>query len=104
MNLYLVSSCIQQSIEVLLFCLLNQTRAGRRPAHAWFLEIDPVHERLYVCLRVCMCVCPPSRLLITSGVIWTPYDCLNKFYSCYMATVVVIVNGRGLGIGTRRRH
>ena len=29
---------------------------------------------------------------------------LNKFYSCYMATVVVIVNGRGLGIGTRRRH
>ena len=53
---------------------------------------------------VCLCVCPPPRLLITSGVIWTSYDWLNKFYSCYMATVVVIVNGRGLGIGTRRRH
>ena len=55
-----------------------------------------------VCLRVC--VCPPPRLLITRGVIWTPYDWLNKFYSCYMATVVAIVNGRGLGIDTRRRH
>ena len=27
-----------------------------------------------------------------------PYDWLNKFYSCYMATVVGIVNGCGLGI------
>ena len=48
-----------------------------------------------VCVCVCMCVCPPPRLIITSGVIWTPCDWLNKFYSCYMATVVVIVNGRG---------
>ena len=23
-------------------------------ARAWFLEIDPVRERLYVCLRVCV--------------------------------------------------
>ena len=30
---------------------------------------------------------------MTSGVIWTSYDWLNKFYRCYMATVVVIVNG-----------
>ena len=43
-------------------------------------------------------------LLITSGVIWTLYDWLNKFYSCYMATVVVIVNGCGLVIAMRRRH
>ena len=58
-----------------------------------------------VCLRVC--VCPPPRVLITSGVMWCdmdPYDWLNKFYSCYIATVVIIVNGRGLGIGMRRRH
>ena len=41
---------------------------------------------------------------MTSGVIWTSYDWLNKFYSFYMATVVVIVNERGLGIGTYRRH
>ena len=27
---------------------------------------------LYVCMSVC--VCPPPRLLITSGMIWTPYD------------------------------
>ena len=54
-----------------------------------------------------MCVCPPLRLLITNGMIcmiWIPYDWLNKFYSCYMAIVVVIINGRGLGIDTRRRH
>ena len=44
------------------------------------------------------------RLLITSAVIWTPYDWLNKLYSCFVAIVVVIVNGRGLGIDTRRRH
>ena len=51
-----------------------------------------------------MCVCLPLRLLIISGMIWTPYDWLNKFYSYYMATVVVIVNGLGLGIGTHHRH
>ena len=56
-----------------------------------------------VCLCVCwcvfVCICPPLRLLITSGVMWTPYNWLNKFYKYYMATVVVIiVNGQGLGI------
>ena len=61
---------------------------------------------LFVCVCVCVCVCvsPPLRLLITSGVIWTPSDRLNKFYSCYIANVVVIVNERGLGIGTHCRH
>ena len=29
--------------------------------------------------RLYVSVCPPPRLLITSGVIWTPYDWLNKF-------------------------
>ena len=62
----------------------------------------PGFLKLFLCRR--LYVCPPPRLLKTSGVIWIPYDWLNKFYSCYMATVVVIVNGRGLGIGTRRRH
>ena len=55
-----------------------------------------------VCVFVC--VCPNLRLLITSDVIWTSYDWSNKFYSCYMATVVVIVNERGLGISMRHRH
>ena len=58
-----------------------------------------------VCLRVC--VCPLPRLLITSGVMWRdidPYDWLNKSYSCYMAIVVAIINGRGLGIDMRHSH
>ena len=42
------------------FWFLNQV-------HAWFLRIDSVHECLYA--YVCVCVCPPSRLLITSDVI-----------------------------------
>ena len=66
-------------------------------ARAWFLEI-------VLCGCLYACVCPPPRLLITSGVIWTPYDWLNKFYSRYMEIVVVIVNGRGLGIDTRHSH
>ena len=39
----------------------------------WFLKIDPVW---FVGMRVC--VCPRPRLLITSGVIWTPYDWLTS--------------------------
>ena len=53
---------------------------------------------------MCVFVCAPPRLLITSGVIWTPYDWLNKFYSCIMTIVAVIVNGRGLGIDMCHRH
>ena len=34
---------------------LNQARAGRRPARAWFLKITSV--RMYVCVCVCVCVC-----------------------------------------------
>ena len=74
-----------------------------RLACAWFLKIDPVRiVGMRVC--VCVCVCPRPRLLMTSGVcgvIWTSYDWLEKFYSCYTATVVIIVNGRSLGIGMR---
>ena len=43
---------------------LNQARAGRRPARAWFLEIAFVREvSMHVCVCVCvwMCVCPPPR-------------------------------------------
>ena len=39
--------------------------------------------------------------LYCSSVMWSgidPYDQLNKFYSCYMAVAVGIVNGHGLGI------
>ena len=37
--------------------LLNQARAGRRPARAWFLRIDPVRiVGMPVRVRVCVCV------------------------------------------------
>ena len=52
---------------------------------------------------VCTYVCIPPRLLTTSGMMWNdmdPYNWLNKFYSCYMATVANIVIGYGLGIDT----
>ena len=58
-------------------------------------------------VRECACVCPHPRLLITSGVIWHDMNLIRlvkKLYSCYMATVVIIVNGCGLDIDTRRRH
>ena len=60
-----------------------------------------------VCVCVCLCVCLPLKLLITTGVMWCdmdPYDWLNKFYSCYMATVVGIINGHVLGIDMRCRN
>ena len=42
--------------------------------------------------------------LYGSDVFHIQHPWLNKFYSCYMATVVIIVNGRGLGIGMHRTH
>ena len=49
-----------------------------------------------MCMCVFACVYPFPRLLITSGLMWLdmdPHDWLNKFYSCYMAIVVGIING-----------
>ena len=60
---------------------------------------------VFACL--CMCVCPPPRLLITSGIVWCDirrpysYDWLNKLYGLsYMAAVVDIISGRGVSIHT----
>ena len=60
----------------------------------WFLRIASV----CMCMCVCVFVCPSPRLLITNGVIWIPYDWLNRFYSFYMATAVIIGSSRGLRI------
>ena len=90
-------NCLWQNIFIswgIRWKFLNQARA-------WFLKIDPVQ---IVGMHVCVCVCLHPRLLITSGMIWTSYDWLNKFYSCYMATIVIIVIGRGISIDTRCRH
>ena len=60
-----------------------------------------------VSVCVCVCVCARPRLLTTSGMMWhdmEPCYWLNKLYSCYMATVVIIINGHGIGIGMRCRH
>ena len=65
--------------------------------HTGFLKI--VSVRTSMCVRL-----SALRLLITSGVIWTPNDWLNKFYNCYMATVAIIVNGCRLDIDMRLRH
>ena len=40
-----------------LLRFLNQARAGRRPARAWFLKIDPVR---IVGVRVCVRVSAPE--------------------------------------------
>ena len=55
-----------------------------------------------VCMRVrvCLHVCPPPRLLITSGVIWTPYDWSKKLYSFYMAAEVNIDSGCDVSMHT----
>ena len=38
------------------------------------------------------------------GVIWTPYDWLNKGHSFYMAAVVIIGDGRGFRIEAHHRN
>ena len=61
--------------------------------------------RLYACL--CLYVCPAPRLLITSVVMWRdmdPIQLVKQVLHMYMAIVVVIVTGYGLGIGTRSTH
>ena len=49
-----------------------------------------------VCVCMYLCVCPPTMLLITSNMIWTPYDWLIKFHGFYMVAIVDIISKRGL--------
>ena len=63
---------------------------------ASFLDTDFVND---VCtVYVCMSLCPPPRLSITSGMIFTPYDWLNKIYSFYTEAAMIIGSGNGLRI------
>ena len=78
----------QQSFPIPKF--LNQACAGCKPVCTWFLKIAlSVNIGMYVCL----CVCVPAPKAMNN---------LNKFYSCYMATLVCIIGGRGLGIHMHR--
>ena len=81
--------------------VLNQAHdhVSLRPTLAWFLKIVSVW--MSVCVHfVCLHVCLPLRLLITTGVMLH----YMGIYSCYMATKVFIINGRGLGIGMRHTY
>ena len=73
---------------------MNALACGQHAPDFWELILSAK----YVCVRMCVSVCLPPRLLTTSGMIWTAYDWLNKFYSFYMAAVVIIGSGRGLRI------
>ena len=98
-----MSECkVAHELYCTLYGFLNQVHAGLWPVCAWFLKIVFVGMSLCVCVYVCMCMCVLPRLLITSGVIWTPHVWFNKFCSCYMAIVFSIINGRSLGIDMHR--
>ena len=80
----------------------------------WKAFLNQVHAVLWLaastcllCPRMSVYVCPPPRLLITSGVMQCdrdPYDWLNKIYGFYMAAVVGIISGRGLNVHMHRRY
>ena len=57
-----------------------------------------VHVCLSACLSVCLSV---PRLLVTSGMIWMPYDWFKKSYSFYKAAIVGIVSRCGLSMDAR---
>ena len=81
------------------FVFLNQVHAGHRPAHTWFLKIDPYQSSV-------MCVCVSAPEAINNK--WRDMDSIQlvkQVYSCYnMAIVVIIVNGHGLGIDMHHSH
>ena len=85
------------------FIILNQVCVW----HAFgFLELL---LSVNVCMRVCVWVCLPQRLRITSGMMWCDivhilYDWSNKFYGFYMAAVVDIVSGHDVSIHTCCRN
>ena len=55
----------QTKVPTLCPDFLNQARAGRRPARAWFLRIAFVREvsmRVCVCVWMCVCVSAPEAM------------------------------------------
>ena len=53
---------------------------------------------------MCLCVSALEAIIITSGMIWTPYYWLTKGYNFYMAAVVIIGGGHCLRIEQRWRN
>ena len=62
--------CHVSSLSLAIHRSFNQVCASHRPVSTWFLEVA------FVLMSVCvyMCVCPPPRSLITSGMIWCDID------------------------------
>ena len=99
-NFKFLSMIIYEVLHTLSWCLRYTI------CSAWFLRIVSVWTSVYVFVCVCMCAAA-LRLLITSDMIWHDMeicDWLNKLYSHCMATVVIIVNRQGLGVGMHCRH
>ena len=53
---------------------------------------------------MCVCASAPKASKITSGMIWTPYNWLSKFYSFYMVAIIGIISRRGLTIEACHRN
>ena len=60
-------------IHITKLILLNQAHTGHRPAHTWFL----INVSVWTSVCVFVCVYPPPRLLITSGVMWRNMDLIQ---------------------------
>ena len=99
-NLYCIFRYIYVRMYNIYYCnFLNQACTSLWQMHAWLLKnLIYADICMFVCVNVCVCL--PLRLLITSGIIWTTYDWVNKFYSSYMTTVVRIIIWSGIGINT----
>ena len=52
-----------------------------------------------VCMCVCVFVCPPQRLLITSGMIWTPYDKTSSTDFVWQLQLLLVV-----GVALELKH
>ena len=80
---FLSSSCLSPSLT-LLKDTLDQVWALSKWYPITRLRVRCcIKSVLYVCTCVCLCVClsAPPWLLITSGIMWSQYDSLNKFYN-----------------------
>ena len=69
------------------------------------VKIVSVQTSVYVCVSTLKAIVVNGGMMWCNyAVIWTTGIWLNQFYSSYMATVVIIINGRGLGIVTYCTH
>ena len=101
---YMNDTCVCSAWYLWMYCHKNLFKPSEYWLQAgtpWFLCVCVyMHVRAHASIRLSMhpCLCP--RLLISSTMIWTSYDWLNKCYSWCMGIVGIIDNGHGLGVDT----